>query len=534
MPGIPALGGFARGMGPPPAIWIPSVLVGGAMVLPLAYLILRTVGAGSEAIDLLFHSRVFQTLVRTALLTLAVTGASVAIAVPLAWLTVRTDLPLRRLWAVLTVLPLVIPSYVGGFVVVAALGPKGMLQQFLAGPLGVERLPEIYGFFGATLVLTLLTYPYVLLSTRAALWGLDPSLEEASRCLGRSPWTTFRRVILPLLRPAIAAGGLLVALYTLSDFGAVSLLRFESFSYVIYLQYETGARTLAAASSLVLVGLALSLLLIEARARSRSRYYRSSAGVTRPPTLVRLGTWRWPAFAFCSLIILLALVMPMAVLTYWLVIGVLAAEPVQPLWNAAVNSLYVSGLAALAAVVAALPVAIMTIRYPSPLSAILERVTYVGFALPGIVVALALVFFGVRYLIPLYQSLGLLIFAYVVLFLPAAVGATRASLLQVNPRVEEAARSLGRTSLQAFTTITVPLVKSGMLAGAILIFLVTMKELPATLILSPIGFKTLATATWSATSAAFYAPAAAPALLLILASSVPMAFLILRERSWQR
>ena len=294
------------------------------MALPLTYLVVRTLGAGGEAWELLFRVRVLETLGRTLLLAVAVTGASIALAVPLAWLTVRTDLPLRRAWSVLTVLPLVIPSYVGGFVVVAALGPRGMLQEFVAGPLGVDRLPEIYGFPGATLTLVLLSYPYVLLSVRGALWGLDPSLEETSSSLGQGARSTFFHVVLPQLQPAIAAGALLVALYTLSDFGAVSLLHFEAFSYVIYLQYDAGARTLAAASSLVLVVLALGLLLLEACTRGRSRYYRSTAGTVRPPSLVRLGRWRWPAFAFCGVVVLLALVMPIGVLGYWLGRGVVA------------------------------------------------------------------------------------------------------------------------------------------------------------------------------------------------------------------
>ena len=212
------------------------------MALPLAYLFLRTLGTGAEVWDLLLRVRVLETLGRTIYLALAVTGASIALAVPLAWLTVRTDLPARRIWSVLTVLPLVIPSYVGGLVVISALGPRGMLQEYLAGPLfGVDRLPEIYGLPGATLTLAFLSYPYVLLSVRAALWGLDPALEETSRTLGHTVRGTFFRVVLPQLRPAIASGALLVALYTLSDFGAVSLLRYEAFTYVIYLQYDSGA-----------------------------------------------------------------------------------------------------------------------------------------------------------------------------------------------------------------------------------------------------------------------------------------------------
>ena len=497
------------------------------MAVPIAYLILRTMGVGTEVWDLLFRSRTFDILVRSAVLVVAVTGASVAIAVPLAWLTTRTDLPLRRAWSIITVLPLVIPSYVGGFLVVIALGPKGVLQGWLA-PLEVERLPEIFGFPGAMLTLTLLSYPYVLLPVRASLWRLDPTLEETSRSLGKGPWITFFQVTLPQLRPGLATGALLVALYTLSDFGAVSLLHYETFTWAIYVQYGYFARDLAAALSLILVTLALGILILENRTRSHSQYYRSTTGVVRPPLTFRLGRWRWPALALCATVVLFSLVMPISILVYWAARGISAGEPLLLLWSQARNSLYVSGLAAVVAVIAALPIATLTVRYPGRVSGLLERFSYVGFALPGIVVALALVFFGVRYATPLYQTLGLLIFAYVILFLPTAVGAARTSLLQVSPMIEEAARGLGRTPFRVFTSITFPLVRPGILAGTALVFLLTMKELPATLILSPIGFKTLATSIWGATEDGFFAQAAVPALLLILASSIPMAFLVLR------
>ena len=524
---------WSRPEWPPLYLIAPSALVGAALLLPIAYVLVRTLGAGADAWDLLVRTSVLETLLRTIYLAAGVTAATMAIALPVAWLTVRTDLPFRRVWAVLTVLPLVIPSYVGGLVAVAALGPKGLVQQMLEGPFGVDRMPDIYGLPGATLVLALLSYPYVLLSIRAALWTLDPALEEASRGLGNGAWATFRRVTLPHLRPAIAAGGLLVALYTLSDFGAVSLLRFNSFTRVIFLQYETAFdRTLAAASSLVLVMVALVLLVIEARARGRSLYHRTSAGAARRTATLQLGRWRWPALAFMGTVVAFALAAPMAVLGYWLVRGVQAGEPLGFVWDAAASSLYVSALAAAATLVAALPVAMLTVRHPGWASAILERITYIGFALPGIVVALAFVYFGARYVTPIYQTLGLLVLAYVLLFLPVAVGTLRASLLQINPHVEEAARSLGRPPLHVFVTVVLPMLRAAMLASAIGVFLVTMKELPATLILSPLEFKTLATVTWSASSAAFFARAAAPALLLVLLSSIPVAFFTFREQRW--
>ncbi|MDE2861699.1 MAG: iron ABC transporter permease [Chloroflexota bacterium] len=526
-------GSRGRSSRPPAVLLIPAALVGAAVLLPVAYLALRSLEAGTETWDLLLRPRTLAILARSLLLAATVTAASVAIAVPLAWLTVRTDLPLRGLWSVLTALPLVIPSYLGAFLVVTAIGPKGLLQGWLA-PIGVERLPSIYGFAGAWLVLTLLSYPYVLLPVRAALARMDAALEESSRSLGRSAWQTFLLVTLPLLKPAIAAGALLVALYTLSDFGAVSLLRFETFTWAIYVQYGSFARDSAAVLSLMLAALALGILVVESRTRGRSRYDSTDTGGGRPPTVVRLGRWRWPAVALCAAVVALALAMPAGVLAYWAARGFIAGETLPLVWSRAWNSLFVSGLAAAVTVAAALPVALLAVRYPGGLGRLLERVSYVGFALPGIAVALALVFLGVRFATPLYQTLAMLVFAYVVLFLPTALGSVRASLLQVSPALEEAARSLGATQLRAVFSVTIPLVRSGALAGGALVFLLVMKELPATLILSPIGFETLAVSIWGAASEAFFARAAVESVLLLLASWVPMAFLVLRSEVRER
>ncbi len=516
---------------PPVIVWLPATLVGLAMLLPLAYLFVRSAGASEEAWDLLFRLRTLQILTRSVVLVVMVTSISVVLAVPLAWLTVRTDLPFRRLWAVLTVLPLVIPSYVGAFLAVSALGPRGLVQQMLSGPFGVDRLPNIYGLPGATITLALLSYPYILLTVRGVLSNLDPGLEESARSLGHGPWATLRRVTLPQLRPAIAAGSLLVALYTLSDFGAVSLMRYETFTWAIYQQYQSAFdRSIAAVLSLVLVGFAIGLLMMEVYARGRLRYYRTGSGAPRAPRVFRLGRWRWPTSAFCAGVVVAALVLPMSVLVYWLARGIAADEPLQFLWGAMRNSLYVSGLTAIAAAVCALPVAGLVVRYPGLFSRLLERVSFVGYALPGVVVALALVFFGTRFAQPIYQTVWLLVFGYLVLFLPAALGTTRSSLLQVSPRLEDAARGLGRSPLQVMRTVTIPLMWPGVLMGAALVFLITMKELPATLILGPLGFKTLSTAIWSTSSEAFFAQAAVPAITLILLASVPMAFLITSGR----
>ena len=204
------------------------------------------------------------------------------------------------------------------------------------------------------------------------------------------------------------------------------------------------------------------------------------------------------------------------------------------LWSSLLGTLGVSFAAAVVAALAGIPVAVLSVRFPSLLSSALERLTFIGFALPGVTVALAFVFFATSLARPIYQTSFLLVIAYLVLFLPAAVGATQASLRQVSPRLEEAARGLGKTSFGSFRAITLPLLSRGILAGAALVFLLTMKELPATLILAPIGFDTLATSVWGAASEAFFARAAMPALLLVLTASVPMALIVVREERDRR
>jgi iron(III) transport system permease protein len=373
-------------------------------------------------------------------------------------------------------------------------------------------------------------YPFTLLSVRAAFQRMDPSLEEAARSLGHSPLAAFRKVTLPHLRPALVAGGLLTALYVLRDFGAVTMMRYDTFARIIYLQYQSfTSRALAAALALVLVLMMGVLVFLEIRTRGPARYSRTSIGAARQPALIRLGRWRWPAMLFIAGIVAIALLLPASGLVYWLLRGLTVGQPLSAQWVAASNSFAVSLATAVITMVVALPLALLFVRRPGPLSRMIERLSFVGYALPGLVVALALVYFGAAYVRPLYQTLAMLLVAYVILFIPQALGAARGSLLQLPACLEEAGRSLGRRRLEVFRKISFPLLSPGIAVGASLVFLTAMKELPAALILSPTGYRTLATAIWSNISEAFFAQAAAPAVLLILLSSIPLALLTMRE-----
>ena len=518
----------AKGIRPPWFITVMAALVSTAMIVPLLYLVYRGLSAGSKVWDILIRPKTLEITLNSFTLAFFVALLCIALGLSLAWLTVRTDLPGRKFWTVIFSLPLVIPSYLAAFTFVSTLGPRGIVQSWLE-PLGVERLPSIYGAFGAILAISLVSYPFVFLTVRAGFKGVDPALEEAARSLGRSRRWVFWTITVPQLKPAITAGSLLAVLYALSDFGAVSMLQFSTFTQAIYVQYR-GAfdRSVAAILALMLILLTLVILGIEAKSRGRAKYYRSSAGATRMAQVTVLGKWRWLALAYCTLISLVALVIPVAVIMFWLLRGFSVGESFLFEWTFIWNSILASGLAALAGVLAAIPVAVLAVRYPSNWTRLMEKAAYTGYALPGLVVALSLVFFGANWAFFMYQTLALLVFAYVVRFLPQVLGTTRTSMLQINPHVEEAARSLGRGPSNVLRTITLPLLKPGLLSGAALVFLTTMKELPATLILSPTGFKTLATRIWDASSEAFFAQAAAPALILILVSACSI-FVILSQ-----
>jgi iron(III) transport system permease protein len=501
---------------PPWALGALGVLVVALVCLPLAYLVVRAASGGADAWAVLERPRTPALVGRTLGLVAAVTATSVLLGLPAAWLVARTDLPGRSAWAVLLALPLVLPSYVVALALLAVSGPGGLLG-----------LPSIEGFGGAWAALALATYPYVFILAVAALRRADPALEEAARGLGQSAAQTFRAVTLPLVWPAVAAGALLVALYALSDFGVVSLMRVDVLTRAVYLQYRAlFDRTPAAVLGLVLVTFAALVVIGEAWLRRRTgRAGRASGRTARPVTL---GRWTAPALLFCGVLVAAALILPLAVLIWWIARAPSVGGALDEVWRPAGNSLLVAALAAAVATLAALPVAVLAARRRARWTAALERLSYVGNALPGIVVALALVFFAARNASFLYGTLALLVIAYLVRFFPQAVAGARTAIDRVDPQLEEASRGLGRSAPATLARVTAPLVAPGLLAGAALVFLSTMKELPATLLLRPIGFDTLPTEVWTATSVSRYAEAAPPALGLCVLSAPVVWLLVVR------
>ncbi|ADD05041.1 ABC-type transport system ATP-binding/permease protein (probable substrate iron) [Natrialba magadii ATCC 43099] len=497
-----------------------AAAVAAVIVVPVAWIGVMALTVDLErALSIVFRPMTLEVLTNTLVLIALVTTFSVLIGVPLAILTVLTDLPCRRFWLAALALPLVIPSYTSAYAFISIWGPHGLAQS-LVEPLGIASLPELYGMPGTVAILTLYNYPFVFITTVAALRAFDKTYIDAARTLEDNLFGVFREVVLPMTKPAIAAGALLAALETAGDFGVPAMLRLNVFTRQIYVEHNALSHDYAAMLSLHLVAITLVILVLEYAVREHRTIHGGSRGGSRSYTF-HLGAWKWPALAVCAAIVGLAVILPVSVLLWWLVRG---PETYVGAFGFrleyALNSVSVSLLAALAAVVLALPVAYLSARYRSLASTVLERATYVGFAVPGVVIGLSLVYFGSAYAPTLYQTIPLLVFAYVVLYLPLAVGAARTAFLYVNPRFVEAARSLGCPPRTAFRRVTLPLVVPGLVAGGALVFLHGMKELPATLLLRPAGFDSLATFIWMAERNAYYGYAAVPALVLVCVSAL--------------
>lgn len=496
-----------------------------AAALPLVWLVVRASGAGGQdLLALALAPRTRTLLATTAIVTFATLVLASALAIPLAWLVTRTDLPGRRLIAVLAALPLVIPSYIGAFALVALLGPRGAFQNVLE-PFGIERLPQIvYGVPGAILVLGLLSYPYLYLPLVGGLSTLDPALEENARLLGAGKHRRLRTILLPQLVRPFASGCLLVALYALSDFGAVSITRVATLTVSIDNAWRSLLeRSEAAGLGLILVAFGVVLIALETWLVRGAPA--ASVRPRRQAPLHALGPTRWWIFSAVVAVLGFALIAPLAAIGWWALRGLSAGIDLELTLAPALTSLGLATAAAVLAVLAAWPVAWWSARVGSPASRLVERAVWIGHALPGLVLALGLVFFAIRLAHPLYQTTLLLVVAYMLRFLPEALGPQRAALARVPARLEEAARALGRSPAAAARTVLVPLALPGVLAGAALVALTTLKELPATLVLRPTGVETLATRIWSAAADGRWAEAAVPALLLV-ALAAPITWMV--------
>lgn len=488
----------------PAPLVVPAVLAAVASLAPLAYLVDVAFDRGASYLwDEIWQRRTLDLVVRSGLLAAAVTAASVALSIPLAWSVMRSDLVGRRVWRVVLALPLAVPSYLAAFA-------------------WISWESSLAGFWGAFLVLTAVSYPYVYLPLTAAFSRLDQALEEIASVHGRGSTTRLMMLAARQCRGTIAAGSLLVALYVLSDFGAVATMRYDAFTWVIYGAYRAGFNpTRAAVLALVLVLIALALVVAEAVARGRAVTTMTSRAVARhrPIRLRRNALW----FQLLAVAITaVSLVFPVWRILVW-VDSYGAEDGFGDVMSALWGSVRYSVVAAVATVLVALPIALLVARYRTRTTLLLDRSTYVTHALPGIVVAISMVFIGVRVMRPVYLEAPLLVLAYVALFLPLAVGGIRSSAEQIPLGLDDVARSLGSSPMAVVRRINLPLVAPGLAAAAALVTLAAMKELPVTMLLRPTGTETLATRLWTYTTVSDYAGAGPYALAIIVFVAIPTA-----------
>jgi len=464
----------------------------------------------------LFDTHNLRVLGNTVSLVVLTIIGSVLIGVPLAFLTAYVQMPFKRFWLILLAAPLALPSYIGAFAMYFSFGRGGEIENIL----GITT-PSISGLWGSALVMSLYTYPFVMMTTRSSLLSLDASLVNAARTLGLSLGASLWRVVLPRVVNSVAAGALLAALYALSDFGTPAIMGFDTFTRVIFVEYNAFGLSQAAMLSLQLMVIVGLILFIESRISGASE---------RPGRHLSLfpGRWQRNLMLLATMpIVLLAIVLPLAIFTLWLIREGTGGFELSYAWNSA----HASFIAAVVAVLLAIPVAHAAIAGKA--GRVMERITYFGFGVPGIVMGTALVYVGLKYLPALYQTLSLLVMAYVLRFIPLAVGSVRSTAENIDSGLVKAARVLGASPREAFMRITLPLTLRGMIAGAALVFLEAMRELPATLMLGPTGFETLATYMWRVYEAGYFGRAAVPGLLLVLLSGVGLILMLSGEKKAQ-
>ncbi|SEE72171.1 ABC transporter permease [Pseudomonas coleopterorum] len=525
--------------------WYPLVLaVVGLVLLPLSVLVLSW-----QSIDLQIWSHLWDTQMPRLLgntLTLVVgvgTGVTV-IGVSLAWLTSLCEFPGRRWldWALM--LPFAIPAYVLAFVFVGLLDFAGPVQSLLREWFGNGlRLPRVRSTGGVIIVLVLVFYPYVYLLARTAFLAQGKGLMEAARMLGQSPWQAFWRVALPMARPAIGAGVALALMETLADFGAVAVFNFDTFTTAIYKTWY-GFFSLSSAAQLASLLLLAVMLVLYGERRARGQDHAASER-PRGQALYRLSGFKaWLASGWCALVFACAFVVPMVQLVAWCwQRGRFDLD--ERYRELILHTLYLGAMAALITVAVALLLAFARRQAPTPGIRAGVAIANLGYALPGSVLAVSLMlafsFLDRELVVPVSSWLGgagrplllgsvaALLVAYLVRFIAVAYGPLESSLARIRPSLPEASRSLGVGGARLFFKVYLPLLLPGTLSAALLVFVDTLKEMPATLLMRPFGWDTLAVRVFEMTSEGEWARASLPALTLVLVGLLPVIGLIRRS-----
>ena len=465
----------------PRGLLVVCVAVAALVAAPVVVTVVQALQGGTSAVGhVLTNDATLGLLLRTVGVALVATPLAGLFGLGSAWLIERTRLPGRRIWTVLVVAPMVVPVFVTSY---AYAGLSSSLQ----------------GFWGAVAILTFPYYPIVFLLVAASLRVLDPALEESARSLGLGSWATFRRVVLPQLRPALYGGLLLVLLSALVEYDAFVAFHYRTFTVDIYSQYRLSfSASGAAALSGFSIVLCLAILVGEKLLRGGANYTKPGAGSRRPANRHRLGRTTPLALGGMLLLTAVSLGIPLGMLAYWgshaskaALAG--AAADLHYLAPSALTSVLLGLAAAVVATIMALPLAILAVRHNGPVVTALERSVYIAFALPDLVAAIAIAY-AASHLVPsVYGSVFLLILAEGMLFLPFALVALRSTLGLIEPALEESARALGLGPLRTLWRVTIPMARPGIAAAGVLVFGFALGDLSTPQVLLPPGMYTLGT-----------------------------------------
>ena len=525
---------------------VSAVLVACLMALPIVSVATNTLLPGTPGTWPHLASTVLPGyIVTTIWLCLGVGGLAGLIGVGAAWLVTHFEFPLRRSLEWALVLPLAMPAYVMAYAYTDALQFAGPVQGWLRATMGWTRadywFPEVRSLGGAVVMFAFVLYPYVFMLARAAFLERGAALLEAGMSLGLSPWQGFRRISLPMARPAIAAGVALALMETLADYGTVSYFAVQTFTTGIYRAwFSLGDRVAAAQLAMCLLGFVVLVLALERQSRGAARFH--GPGL-RPKPSRGLPLTGWAAFASvaaCVLPVLIGFVMPAGLLLH-LALTDGDAQFGMRFFTLAGNSVMVSGLTATLAVSLAVLVAYARRLDPRPLTRGAHWAVELGYALPGSVIAVGLLIpvaradnllaqwllstFGWHTGLIFTGTIAALVFACLVRFMTSALQTVDSALHRVTPHMDDASRSLGLTPAQSLRRVHLPLLRRGLLTAGLLVFIDVMKELPATLVLRPFNSDTLAVVAYQLARDERLGEAALPSLALVLVGLIPVILL---------
>ena len=523
-------------------------LAAGLLGLPVLAIVWQVFAPAGETIAHLWATVLPGYAVSTLILAALVGAGTLTLGVGLAWATVMTAFPARRFLSYALVLPLAAPAYVVAYAfadLFQAAGPVQTLLRDLTGwRVGDYWFPEIRSLGGAAVIFTLTLYPYVYLLARAAFLQQSAAALDVARTLGLGPWRVFFRIALPLARPAIAGGVALALMETLADFGAVSYLSVQTFTTGIYRAwYAMGDRAAAAQLAAVLLGVVVLLLALE-RIGRRGRAVHDTGARTQPPAPLRLAGGRAALVTLlCVLPPLLGFLLPAAALVRLMILHG-PGQLNERFLAAAASSFGLALAAALLTVALAVLIAYAKRAAPGRLTAAAGAVAGFGYALPGSVVAVGILLpmtaldrainavmvdqFGIRTGLLITGSAAGLLFAYAVRFSAPALSAVDSGFRRITPSVAAAALMLSQGPRDALRRVHIPLIAPAALTAALLVFVDTMKELPATLLMRPLNSETLAVLAYGYASDERLENAALPALAIVALGLPPLVLLMRR------